>query len=89
MKLTFKRNTGLKTPEWLLLLSYDVRVWFDNKEDEDYTIEDLHRFIISHIDSLGRQHYIRSAVTSYITEDRKGIVIMRGNAVVQTYFLQS
>ncbi len=49
MKLTFKRNTGLKTPEWLLLLSYDDRVWFDNKEDN--TIEDLHRFIISHIDS--------------------------------------
>lgn len=88
MKLTFKRNTGRNTPEWLNLLSMDVKSWFDKKER--YTIYDLYEFIQSHIKSLCDQKHIRSTVTAYIVEPsvgKKVVVIMRGNAVVQTYYL--
>ena len=89
MKLTFKRNTGRNTPEWLNLLNMDVKSWFDKKER--YSIHDLYEFIQSHIKSLCNQKYIRSTVTAYLVEvsEKKGVVvIMRGNAVVQTYYLE-
>lgn len=89
MKLTYKRNTGNNTPEWLLLLSMDVRNWFEYKEQ--YTISDLKDFIDSHISSLYKQGYIRSSVTTLLTEPaggRKGVAIMRGNTIVQTYYLE-
>lgn len=89
MKLTYKRNTGANTPEWLLLLSMDVRSWSEYKVQ--YTIEELQEFINSHILSLYKQGYIRSSVTSFLTEPaggRKGVAIMRGNTIVQTYYLE-
>lgn len=89
MRLTYKRNTGTNTPEWLLLLSLDVRSWSDYKAQ--YTIEELQEFINSHILSLYKQRYIRSSVTSFLTEPaggRKGVAIMRGNTIVQTYYLE-
>lgn len=89
MKLTYKRNTGANTPEWLLRLSMDVRSWFEYKEQ--YTIEELQEFINRHILALYEQGYIRSSVTSFLTEpsgNRKGVAIMRGNTIVQTYYLE-
>lgn len=89
MKLTYKRNTGSNTPEWLLLLSQDVKCWFENRAK--YTIGELKIFIDNHIDALRRQKYIKSSVTTFLTEpegNQKGVAIMRGNTIVQTYYLE-
>lgn len=89
MRLTYKRNTGDNTPEWLLLLSLNVREEFEYKEQ--YTIEELQRFIAGEIVKFYKRRCIKSIVTTFLTEPaggRKGVAIMRGNTIVQTYYLE-
>ncbi len=89
MKLTYKRNTGSNTPEWLLLLSLNVREKFECKEQ--YTIEELQQFIAGELVKFYQRRCIKSLVTTFLTEpedNRKGVAIMRGNTIVQTYYLE-